>query len=167
MPELANVGGVSVRLYYREEHQLPHVACIYGDYAINMDQNGQVLAGELPPRQLRVVREWVGEHQSEILAQWKRARDHLPIERIGHRPVRQLAFFFPLEGHMAVVRFVDGTQWIVDLHSLVCGPGVLAPLCDPQVFQKGTVEMGALAWGDVDFSGESIWALAQAEGQQL
>ncbi len=38
-------------------------------------ENGVVLAGELPPRQLRMVQVWMDLHQEELLADWELAKE--------------------------------------------------------------------------------------------
>ncbi|MFI4989340.1 MAG: DUF4160 domain-containing protein [Solirubrobacterales bacterium] len=43
--------------------------------------DGTVLAGYLPPRAVRLVRRWAHLHQEELLANWRRARQHQPVAR--------------------------------------------------------------------------------------
>jgi hypothetical protein len=42
----------------------------------------EVLAGSLPDRALRLVREWATLHRAELDADWRRARKGEPLERI-------------------------------------------------------------------------------------
>ena len=42
----------------------------------------EVLAGSLPDRALRLVREWATLHRAELEADWQRARAGEPLERI-------------------------------------------------------------------------------------
>ncbi|MBV9195779.1 MAG: DUF4160 domain-containing protein [Solirubrobacterales bacterium] len=41
-----------------------------------------VLAGALPQRALRLVREWAAEHRDELLENWARARPNETLQRI-------------------------------------------------------------------------------------
>ena len=41
-----------------------------------MIATGEVLAGSVPPRVLRLVREWLASHRAELDANWDRAREH-------------------------------------------------------------------------------------------
>jgi hypothetical protein len=41
--------------------------------------DGTVLSGSLPPRQLRLVRRWASQHQSELEANWERSRRRDPL----------------------------------------------------------------------------------------
>jgi hypothetical protein len=42
----------------------------------------EVIAGQLPPRALRLVIEWARAHRAELLENWDRARRHQPLEPI-------------------------------------------------------------------------------------
>jgi hypothetical protein len=44
---------------------------------------GDVYAGSLPPRALRLVREWVEERRAELELDWQRAHAHEPLEWIS------------------------------------------------------------------------------------
>jgi hypothetical protein len=44
---------------------------------------GEVLAGSLPGRALRLVREWLAEHRGELDANWERARNHEAPEPVA------------------------------------------------------------------------------------
>lgn len=41
-----------------------------------------MIAGELPLRVHRLVVKWAETHQSELHANWRRARNHLPLIQI-------------------------------------------------------------------------------------
>jgi hypothetical protein len=45
--------------------------------------NGDVFAGSLPGRALRLIREWLEEHRMELAANWDRASAEQPTERIA------------------------------------------------------------------------------------
>src|SRR5437879_1524518 len=46
----------------------------------------EVLSGQLPTPQLRLVRGWAGLHQPDLLENWRRARREEPLERIEPLP---------------------------------------------------------------------------------
>jgi hypothetical protein len=46
----------------------------------------EVLAGSLPERALRLVREWAALHRGELEENWLRARDEVPLEPIAPLP---------------------------------------------------------------------------------
>lgn len=45
-----------------------------------------VIQGKLPPRVMGMVAEWAALHQDELLADWQRARDLEPLEKIDPLP---------------------------------------------------------------------------------
>jgi hypothetical protein len=49
------------------------------------------LAGALPPRVDQMVKRWAREHEDELMVNWERARNHLPLEPI--EPLRDPEFF--------------------------------------------------------------------------
>lgn len=59
------------------------------------------------------------------------------------------------------VRFVDGTERIVDLTTLVHSPGagVFASLADSALFAQVFVEHGAVTWpGEIDLAPDAMYA---------
>ncbi len=75
-----------IYLYYDEaRHEgRPHFHAVHrgGEASIDM-RDGAVMAGSLQPRALRLVREWVDLHRSELLDDWERARRGLPLTPIA------------------------------------------------------------------------------------
>jgi hypothetical protein len=62
---------------YYNDHVPPHVHALYrGQEAQITIRTCTVLRGQLPPRALRLIREWVSEHQEELDTCWDRARRH-------------------------------------------------------------------------------------------
>ena len=72
MPELARFYGMVVKMYFaQKEHNPPHIHVIYGDYMSAIDiQTLDVLEGDLPEKALNLAKEWIQQHQSEILEIW-------------------------------------------------------------------------------------------------
>lgn len=86
MPQVSFFYGISIYLYYRD-HSPPHFHAIYGgDEAEIRIDNGEVLAGRLPPRAMAMVREWTGLHSAELMLAWNQAREALPLDRITPLP---------------------------------------------------------------------------------
>jgi hypothetical protein len=40
------------------------------------------LAGVLPPRIEQLVKRWARQHEADLMANWERARNHQPLERV-------------------------------------------------------------------------------------
>lgn len=78
MPTISMFYGIIISMFYeiREKHHTPHVHVRYQNYRASIDlENGIVLAGELPPRQLRMVQVWMDLHQEELMADWELAKE--------------------------------------------------------------------------------------------
>lgn len=76
MPTISMFYGILIALFFRDDvqHRKPHIHARYQSYkaAIALD-DGSVLAGDLPPRQLRMVQVWIDIHREELLADWELA----------------------------------------------------------------------------------------------
>ena len=55
---------------------MPHIHARYQDFKASVGiEDGVILAGDLPPRQLRMVQVWVDLHREELLADWELAKE--------------------------------------------------------------------------------------------
>ena len=71
MPVIARFYGILIKMYFRE-HGVPHFHAIYGEYIGVFDINTiEMIEGDLPPRALRLVKEWTTRHQSDLLEMWR------------------------------------------------------------------------------------------------
>jgi len=74
MPRISFFFGISIYMFYND-HSPPHFHAMYNEYgALIALETGEVLDGRLPPRALRLVREWLGDHSDELRANWESAR---------------------------------------------------------------------------------------------
>ena len=79
MPRISTFYGIVIEMYF-DDHAPPHFHARYGgDEATIVIATGEVLAGALPRRALRLVREWLDQHRAELAANWRRARAHRPL----------------------------------------------------------------------------------------
>lgn len=73
VPRLAAFYGIVIYMYIRD-HGLAHFHAHYGeDEAVIEVATGKLVAGGLPRRQMRMVREWTELHRRELLTAWQRA----------------------------------------------------------------------------------------------
>ncbi len=84
MPELTRFAGIIVKLLYGDvgQHNKPHVHIYYGEYQATIAVDGELLAGALPVRQLRMVLGWLALHEEEVYGAWNKAVRGEPFERI-------------------------------------------------------------------------------------
>ena len=82
MPIISLFFGIVIRMYHRE-HNPPHFHASYqGFEALIVIADGSVLAGSLPNKALRIVQDWVVVHHDELLANWQKGTELLPMEMI-------------------------------------------------------------------------------------
>lgn len=72
MPVLSRFYGIVIRMYFQKsEHNPPHIHAIYGEHVAAIDfQKGIILEGELPPKALELVMEWIAIHKEELKIIW-------------------------------------------------------------------------------------------------
>lgn len=75
MPELSRFKGLVIEAQHRDtgRHNKPHVHVYFGDYAATVGLDGELLAGSLPLRQLRIVTGWLALHEDEVYDAWNKA----------------------------------------------------------------------------------------------
>lgn len=86
MPRISAFYGIVVEMYFAD-HAPPHFHARYGgDEALIGIRSGDVIAGRLTRRALAFVREWLGLHRDELLANWTRAQARQPLKSIDPLP---------------------------------------------------------------------------------
>jgi hypothetical protein len=76
MPIISMFYGIIIRLYLLDNthHHLAHIHAKYAEFEASIDiENGEILAGELPRKQLRLVQAWIELHRDELKADWELA----------------------------------------------------------------------------------------------
>jgi len=76
MPAISMFYGIVVMIFYQDvgRHNIPHIHVRYQDKKASVAiENGKVLAGNFPPKQLKMVLAWVEIHQDELMADWELA----------------------------------------------------------------------------------------------
>ena len=83
MPEISVFFGIRVIMYY-DDHNPPHFHADYNDKKVIVDiQQGRVLKGAFPSKQLKYVLAWADIHQEELMDNWELAKQDLPLKRIA------------------------------------------------------------------------------------
>jgi len=73
MPELASFYGIKVMMYTldNKRHHLPHIHARYqGEKAVFSIPEGELLAGSLPSKKVRMVQTWIDIHTDELMECW-------------------------------------------------------------------------------------------------
>ena len=62
----------------------PHFHAEYAEHKALVDiQNGYVIGGALPGRQLKYVLAWADMHQDELMQNWELAKDEKPLNAVA------------------------------------------------------------------------------------
>jgi hypothetical protein len=76
MPTISMFYGIIVAMLFEDNdrHNLPHIHVRYaGEKASIAIEDGHLLGGHFPPKQLRMVQVWVEIHKEELMADWELA----------------------------------------------------------------------------------------------
>jgi hypothetical protein len=82
MPAISRFFGIVIYMYHND-HPDPHFHAHYGEYRIIVDIRTGLITGNFPATPARFVREWMDEHRSELLENWRLARIDKPLNRIS------------------------------------------------------------------------------------
>jgi hypothetical protein len=84
MPVISTFHGIIIRMYTldNQHHSLPHLHARHAEFEASISiEDGEVLAGEISRKPLRLVQAWVELHRDELMACW-----HLAVA--GQKPFR-------------------------------------------------------------------------------
>jgi hypothetical protein len=73
MPTISMFYGILIRMYALDtkQHHLPHIHAEYaGVEAVFQIPDGELLEGELPTKQNKLVQAWMVLHADELMADW-------------------------------------------------------------------------------------------------
>jgi Domain of unknown function (DUF4160) len=73
MPVISMFYGIIIRLYLMDnkQHNAPHIHAKYAEFEASVAiVDGEILSGELPRKQLRLVQAWIELHRDELSADW-------------------------------------------------------------------------------------------------
>ena len=75
MPELSRFMGLIIRMMFEDnsQHHKPHFHVYYGDYEASVGIDGELLAGSLPAKQLKLIQAWAIIHEDELYRAWNLA----------------------------------------------------------------------------------------------
>ncbi len=86
MPRISYFYGIGIWMHWNEgHHSRPHFHAYYAEHEASLDLTGEIIAGELPRRQLRLVQAWAELHADELKADWE-----LAVNRQTPNPIAPL-----------------------------------------------------------------------------
>jgi hypothetical protein len=86
VPRISEFYGIVIEMYF-VDHPPPHFHATYAEHeALIVIATGDVFAGWLPARAMRLVREWLEQHRAELVANWEHASLGEPTAKIAPLP---------------------------------------------------------------------------------
>ncbi len=85
LPRISEFYGIVIEMYF-DDHPPPHFHARHGDDDAVLSTDGELLAGSLLARSLRLVERWVRLHRDELLANWQRLERDEPPRKIDPLP---------------------------------------------------------------------------------
>ena len=74
MPVISTFNGIKIYINYRD-HMPPHFHAYYGEYECIIDITEiEIIAGNMPNKQLKMIYGWTALHQEELQENWYLAR---------------------------------------------------------------------------------------------
>jgi hypothetical protein len=72
MPTISMFYGIIIRMYFAPgEHNPPHFHVYYNEYKASVDiRTCEIIDGNLPRKQQKLVLAWAELHQEELIADW-------------------------------------------------------------------------------------------------
>jgi hypothetical protein len=84
MPTISMFFGIIIRMYFSPgEHNPPHFHAYYNEYKASFSlESLEIIDGELPRKQKRLVLAWAELHIDELKADWNLATNGEPVFKI-------------------------------------------------------------------------------------
>lgn len=84
MPIISMFYGIIVYMFCERnaQHKKPHLHAEYQGQEIVIAVDGEVLAGDMPNKQLRMLLGWMAIHEDELNADWKLLSDGMDYFKI-------------------------------------------------------------------------------------
>ena len=84
MPTLSMFFGILIRMFHEDDvaYHIPHFHAEYNEYEAAFDFEGNLLAGDMPKRQQKLILAWAELHKDELQANWKLLCENEPFFKI-------------------------------------------------------------------------------------
>lgn len=73
MPVISQFFGIIIQMFFNEngKHHKPHIHVRYNEYEVVYDFKGNILEGNLPNKQKKLVEAWILIHQEDLQSLWQ------------------------------------------------------------------------------------------------
>ena len=74
MPIISRFYGIAIMMFFKDHHPPYFHAKYEGQLAVYTIKNCRLIAGKLPARATRLVKEWAKVHETELMKDWRIAQ---------------------------------------------------------------------------------------------
>lgn len=74
--------GIIIKMYNNGEHNPPHFHATYQGYNAVFNLEGELIEGDIPRKQAKLISAWVEIHRDELIANWELAISEQPLYKI-------------------------------------------------------------------------------------
>ncbi len=82
MPTISMFYGIIIKMYNTGEHNPPHFHATYQGYNAVFNLEGELIEGDIPRKQAKLISAWVEIHRDELIANWELALSEQPLYKI-------------------------------------------------------------------------------------
>lgn len=82
MPTISMFYGIIIKMYNNGEHNPPHFHATYQGYNAVFNLDGELIEGDIPRKQAKLISAWVEIHKDELIANWELAITEQPLYKI-------------------------------------------------------------------------------------
>lgn len=83
MPTISMFQGILIKMNTKNEHNPPHFHAKYQQYEAQFDFEGNIIKGEFPSKQMKLVAAWAVLHTDELIANWELMLNQEPLYKIN------------------------------------------------------------------------------------
>ena len=81
MPQISFFYGIVILMNFAD-YAPAHFHAWYGDFKVIVSIKDGVVKGEMPGRALKMILEWLEIHREELLSNWGKAQNGMPLDKI-------------------------------------------------------------------------------------
>lgn len=72
MPSISKFYGIDIRMYFKDniKHNKPHINAFYNEQVATFDLEGNIIEGNLPNSQRKLLQAWIEIHKDELRRLW-------------------------------------------------------------------------------------------------
>ena len=82
MPTISMFMGIIIRMFNNGGHNPPHFHASYRAYNAVFNMEGEIIEGDMPKRQQKLIAAWAEIHKDELIANWELAMTEQPLYKI-------------------------------------------------------------------------------------